>query len=77
MDLEYIILNPGFSLTGKYAFISDEDAFISMDSHAMLAYFKSKGWECMSHPTFFSRIKTHGGAVIVKKTLGINFQNPD
>lgn len=35
---------------------TDCDAFTSMDSHAAILYYLSRGWRVMSHPTFIRRL---------------------
>ncbi|HEX7709161.1 MAG TPA: class I SAM-dependent methyltransferase [Thermoanaerobaculia bacterium] len=46
---------------------TDCDAFTSMDPHAMIVYFASRGWEIISNPGLRSRLLARHGAVVVRK----------
>ena len=46
---------------------TDSDAFVSMDPHAMIAYFASRGWEVLSHPTRRARLASRHEPVVVRK----------
>jgi glycosyltransferase involved in cell wall biosynthesis len=48
---------------------SDSDACNSMDPHEMLLWFRSRGWNTPSHPTWLSRFIVRHGAIIVQKPL--------
>lgn len=52
-DLDYKKLFPDLSLNERFPHISDDDAFVSIDAHAALAYWVSRGWKSVSHPGFF------------------------
>jgi len=67
--LDYRALSPDFSLWERYEHISDDDAFISIDAHAAIIYFVSRGWSCPSHPTFGARFGCRGGEVIIVKPV--------
>lgn len=67
IKLRYEKLYPNFSLWDKYPHISDDDAFVSMDAHAALVYFISRGWISKSHPNFLRRFCCRGGEIIVQK----------
>lgn len=70
MPLEYRRLSPHMGLWERYGRCSDDDAFVSMDAHAALVYFRSRGWETPSHPTFWKRFSIRGGAILVRKPDG-------
>jgi hypothetical protein len=69
LSLDYNELHPDLSLNDKWPHTSDDDAFISMDAHAALAWFKSRGYECISHPRFIDRIMVRGNEIVVRKPL--------
>jgi SAM-dependent methyltransferase len=46
---------------------TDCDAFTSMDPHAAILYFATRGWDVPSHPTWTSRMLVRHGAVVVRK----------
>jgi SAM-dependent methyltransferase len=46
---------------------TDCDAFTSMDPHAMIIYFASRGWEVLSHPTRLARLTARHEPVVVRK----------
>ena len=46
---------------------TDCDAFTSMDPHAAILYFRARGWNVPSHPTFMARMLVRHGAVVVEK----------
>lgn len=67
LPLEYLKLEPDFSLWEKYEHISDDDAFVSIDAHAALIYFSSRGWVCYSHQNIFKRFTCRGEEIVVSK----------
>ena len=69
MPLEYEKLEPDFSLWEKYEHIADDDAFVSIDAHAALVYFCSRGWASHSHPNIFKRFTCFGGGIVVSKNF--------
>jgi|SaaInlStandDraft_3_1057020.scaffolds.fasta_scaffold54284_1 SAM-dependent methyltransferase len=67
VDVDYLTLTPRFDLWDRFEHISDDDAFVSMDAHSAIIYFKSRGYMILSHPSFLRRIFCRGEAVVVKK----------
>lgn len=67
LALDYTPLRPDFSLWDRYPHISDDDAFVSMDSHAAILYFLSRGWQVVSHNGILSRLFCRGEEVVVRK----------
>lgn len=67
VSLEYKDLHPDLSLNDRYPHISDDDAFVSIDAHAALVWFKSRGYTCISHPRFLDRITVRGEEIVVRK----------
>lgn len=65
--LEYRKLKPDFSLWTRYDHTADDDAFASIDAHAALSYFVSRGWKAPSHPTFWKRFSCRGEPILVQK----------
>lgn len=47
---------------------TDCDAFTSMDSHAGIAFFRSRKWEVLSHPSFLRRLAARHEPVVVRRT---------
>jgi SAM-dependent methyltransferase len=62
---DYRRLHPDFSLDVPH--ITDDDAQASMDAHAAIVYFASRGWSVVSHPGFLARMKSRGEPVVVRK----------
>ncbi len=48
---------------------TDGDAFTSMDPHAVLAFFVSRGWESLSHRGIAQRLNVRGEAVVIRRPL--------
>jgi hypothetical protein len=67
IPLDYKPLQPDFKLWEKYPHISDDDAFVSMDAHAAITYFSSRGWKIISHPSFINRLFCRGDEVVIQK----------
>ena len=67
MPLEFRRLEPDFSLWTRYDHAADDDAFASIDAHAGLSYFVSRGWETPSHPTFLKRFACRGEPIVIRK----------
>jgi SAM-dependent methyltransferase len=68
LHLRYLSLHPRWDLIEKYGHVSDDDAVASIDPHACILYFKSRGYRIVSHPTFLSRmLSRHEPVNIMKK----------
>ena len=67
IPLDYRRLVPDVSLWARYDRNADDDAFISMDAHAALTYFVSRGWATPSHPGFWKRFSVRAGGILVRK----------
>jgi SAM-dependent methyltransferase len=67
LPLDYQPLKPNFHLWQTYERAADDDAVVSMDMHAALAYFRSRGWEVPSHPTFPKRFACRSEPILVRK----------
>jgi SAM-dependent methyltransferase len=65
LRFDYKRLHPDFSLDVPH--ITDDDAQASMDPHAAITYFASRGWTVISHPTFVARMASRGEPVVVRK----------
>jgi SAM-dependent methyltransferase len=46
---------------------TDCDAFTSMDPHAAILFFASRGWEVLSHPGVWQRLASRAEPVVVRK----------
>jgi SAM-dependent methyltransferase len=66
LPFRYRPLKPNMS---EYAY-TDSDAFSSMDPHAALAYFVSRGWHSLSHAGLRRRMLVRHGAIVVRKPMG-------
>ena len=69
VNLDYRSLDPDFSLWERYGHDSDDDAFVSIDAHAAIIYFLSRGWRCESHPNFIRRFGCRGEEIVVSKPI--------
>lgn len=67
IPLGYRRLHPDVSLWARYDRNADDDAFVSMDAHAALTYFVSRGWATPSHPGFWKRFSVRAGGILVRK----------
>lgn len=67
VSLDYQPLQPDFALIEKYGHVSDDDAFVSMDAHAALAWFAGQSFQLISHPTFRKRLLIRGTGILVRK----------
>jgi SAM-dependent methyltransferase len=56
--------------------VSDDDAFASIDAHAAICYFVSRGWSCVSHPSAVRRLLVRHEEVVLTK-LATNEAKPD
>lgn len=63
LPFDYKRLSPNLD---EYIY-TDCDAFTSMDSHAAILYYLSRGWRVMSHPTFIRRLLAKHEPVVVQK----------
>jgi SAM-dependent methyltransferase len=63
MPFDYRRLSPNLE---EYIY-TDCDAFTSMDAHAAVTYFKTRGWVVLSHAGFLSRILAKHEPVVVRK----------
>jgi SAM-dependent methyltransferase len=63
LEFEYVRLTPNLAFYAG----TDSDAFTSMDPHAMIAWFLSRGWNVLSHPDRLSRFRARHEPVVVQK----------
>jgi SAM-dependent methyltransferase len=63
ISFRYRKLNPRLQ---EYIY-PDCDAFVSMDPHMVIMYFLSRGYQCLSNSSFFSRIFVRHTPVILRK----------
>ena len=62
---DYRRLYPDFCASQIH--LADDDAYASMDAHAAIIYYESRGWEILSHRTFASRFFVRNAPVVVRK----------
>jgi SAM-dependent methyltransferase len=62
---DYQRLFPDFSLDLPH--VSDDDAQASMDPHAAIMFYKTRGWRVLSHPDIRSRLLSRHEPVVVQK----------
>lgn len=63
MAFTYQRLRPNLS---EYVY-TDSDAFTSMDPHASILFFQTRGWRVLSHPTAIARLSARHEAVVARK----------
>ena len=63
IEFEYTRLTPNLQFYAG----TDSDAFTSLDPHAMIVWFLSRGWRVLSHPTAKSRLLARHEPVVVQK----------
>ena len=65
--LQFKTLPVDYKLIERLGHVADDDAYVSLDAHSAMTWFRSRSFMILSHPTFLSRILCRGEAVIVKK----------
>lgn len=68
LDLRYKCLTPSNKLIEKYGHEADDDAFSSFDIVDAILFFKSRGYEIISHPSFLKKLFARGSTLIVRKS---------
>lgn len=63
MPFRYQRLRPNLT---EYVY-TDSDAFTSMDPHASILFFQTRGWDVLSHPTIIARLFARHEPVVVQK----------
>jgi hypothetical protein len=67
-SLRFRRLSPRWDLIEKYGHVADDDAVADIDLHAGICFFRTKGYEVLSHKTLFSRLLSRHEPVIAKKS---------
>lgn len=68
LELRFKPLSPQWDLILSYGHVSDDDAVADIDPHSAVCFFKSRGYDVISHPAFFSRVLArHEPVVAVKR----------
>jgi SAM-dependent methyltransferase len=67
MPLRYKSLEPRWDLIEVYGHVSDDDALATIDPHTAVCFFKSRGYEIVSHRGALSRLMARHEAVVVRK----------
>lgn len=65
--LRYRALHPRWDLIENYGHVSDDDAVAEIDPHAGICFFKSRGYEIISHPSLTARLTSRHEPLIVRK----------
>lgn len=69
LKLPFKPLHPRWDLIEKYGHTSDDDAVADIDPHAAVCFFKSRGYEILSHRSLFARLTARHGPVSVLKPI--------
>jgi SAM-dependent methyltransferase len=67
MPLRYKALEPRWDLIEAYGHVSDDDALAAIDPHSAVCFFKSRGYEIVSHSGALSRLTARHEDVVVRK----------
>jgi ubiquinone/menaquinone biosynthesis C-methylase UbiE len=70
-EFDYRRLNPTLD---RYTY-TDCDAFTSMDPHAAIVYFSTRGWRVLSHLSVMSRLLCRHEPVVVQKPAACQVEN--
>lgn len=57
-----------FDLIEKYGHVADDDAFVNVDSHSAMCWYRSRGFKILSHPSLIQRLLCRGEAILIQKT---------
>lgn len=69
VPLRYKALQPSWDLIEQYGHVSDDDAVADIDPHAGICFFKSRGYEIISHSSLLSRLIARHEPLIVRKPI--------
>lgn len=69
LNLRFRPLFPRWDLIETYGHTSDDDAVADIDPHAAICFFKSRGYEILSHPSLFVRLTARHEPLSVRKPL--------
>jgi SAM-dependent methyltransferase len=69
VPLRYKALQPRWDLIERYGHVSDDDAVADIDLHAGICFFKSRGYEIISHSFLLSRLIARHEPLIVRKPI--------
>lgn len=73
LPLRFRALRPRWDLIEKYGHVSDDDAVADIDPHAGIAFFRSRGYEILSHQSLLARLLARHEAVVVRKPFQFEF----
>ncbi|MBU4376145.1 MAG: class I SAM-dependent methyltransferase [Candidatus Omnitrophica bacterium] len=71
VSLRFKTLYPRWDIIEKMGHVTDDDAVAAIDPHSAITFFKSRNYEILSHPTWFSRMMARHEPVIVRKGLSL------
>lgn len=67
MPLRYKALHPRWDLIDRFGHVSDDDAVADIDPHAGICFFRSRGYQIISHPNWIKRITARHEPLLVRK----------
>ena len=67
MPLRYKALQPRWDLIERYGHVSDDDAVADIDPHAGICYFRSRGYQIISHPNWIKRLAARHEPLLIRK----------
>ncbi len=62
-------LYPRWDLIEKYGHVADDDAVADIDPHSGICFFKSRGYEIISHTSLLSRLIARHKPLIARKPI--------
>ena len=65
--LRFKTLQPRWDLIDRFGHVSDDDAVSHIDPHAGICFFRSRGYQILSHPTLAQRLTSRHEPLIVRK----------
>ncbi len=68
-SLRFKRLSRRWDLIEEYGHVADDDAVADIDPHASISFFKTRGYEVLSHKTLFSRLLSRHEPVIARKSI--------
>ena len=68
--LHYLSLPVDYKLIERFGHVPDDNAYINIDSHEVMTFFASRGFDVISHKSVLSRLFARGEPIIIKKKHG-------
>lgn len=67
VSLRYTALQPRWDLIERYEHVSDDDAVANIDPHAGICFFRSRGYQIISHPNWIRRLMARHEPLLIRK----------